>query len=121
MDAFKNPKALKAFICTDVSLDTETILEYYAERWGIEVFFKQEKNNLGFDKYQIRSLKGIKRFWLLTSLAHLLCTTELSMTMPFGKGLRELRKSIHCDVLSYVYNSAQKGVPISVIIDQLVS
>ncbi|MCT4686581.1 hypothetical protein [Vallitalea sp.] len=43
-------------------------------RWPIEVFFKQEKNQIGFDKYQIRSIKGIKRLWLLLSLVHLFCT-----------------------------------------------
>ena len=33
-----NPKALRAFISTDVSLSTEEILNFYVERWDIEVF-----------------------------------------------------------------------------------
>ncbi len=77
-DAFGVSKALKAFICTDVSLETITILEYYTNRWPIEVFFKQEKGHLGFNKYQIRSIKGIKRIWLLQSLVHLICTIGLN-------------------------------------------
>lgn len=32
------PKALRAFICTDVSLDIRKIFDMYVERWLIEVF-----------------------------------------------------------------------------------
>ena len=39
--AFKNPKALHAFLCTDVELDSQTILEYYGKRWPIEIFFRE--------------------------------------------------------------------------------
>lgn len=31
-DAFQEPKALHAFLCTDVSLETQTILDYYSKR-----------------------------------------------------------------------------------------
>ena len=71
-----NPKALRAFISTDVSLSTEEILHFYVKRWEIEVFFRDCKTKLAFDKYQIRSSKGIRRFcsvtakqnWLLTNI-----------------------------------------------------
>jgi len=39
--AFGEPKALRAFLSTDVSLETETISAYYAKRWPIEIFFRQ--------------------------------------------------------------------------------
>ena len=64
-DAFGVPRALRAFICTDISLSTQEILNYYLERWTIEVFFRQAKQKLALDKYQIRSSRGIRRFWLL--------------------------------------------------------
>ncbi|HCY36688.1 MAG TPA: hypothetical protein DHV24_06070 [Candidatus Margulisbacteria bacterium] len=32
-DNFKGKKAPHAFLCTDVELDTLTILEYYSKRW----------------------------------------------------------------------------------------
>ena len=54
-DTFHNPKALRAFISTDVSLSTREILDKYVERWPVEVFFRQSKNMLAFDRYQIRS------------------------------------------------------------------
>nr|WP_230197633.1 transposase [Thermoanaerobacterium xylanolyticum] len=59
--AFKNQNALHAFICTDTELDTETILNYYSQRWPIEIFFRQTKNNLGLNTYQVRSTKSIDR------------------------------------------------------------
>lgn len=36
--AFGKPKALRAFLSTDVSLSTDEILSYYVCRWPIEVF-----------------------------------------------------------------------------------
>ena len=110
--AFKDPKALRAFICTDVSLDTTTILEHYAGRWCIETFFSQVKDSLGFGKYQIRSTKGIDRLWTLMALFHLLCTMGLGKAMPFGEGQQLLRKGISEDKVIFIYQCAQKGIPI---------
>lgn len=36
--AFGKPKALRAFLCMDVSLSTNEILDNYVCRWPIEVF-----------------------------------------------------------------------------------
>ncbi|MBJ6361635.1 IS701 family transposase [Paenibacillus sp. MAHUQ-46] len=74
--AFGEQKALRAFLCTDVSLTTETICTYYSKRWPIEIFFRQSKNNLGFDTYQVRSATAFIRkncekvFWLDSLLIH---------------------------------------------------
>ena len=59
--AFGNPKALRAFISTNVALSTQEILSWYVCRWPIEVFFRQCKEKLALDGYQIRSAQGIKR------------------------------------------------------------
>jgi hypothetical protein len=40
------------FLCTDVKLSDARILEIYALRWSIEVYFKEIKQNLGFLKEQ---------------------------------------------------------------------
>ena len=40
------------FLCTDVKLSETKILEVYALRWSIEVYFKEIKQNLGFLKEQ---------------------------------------------------------------------
>ena len=53
--AFGNPKALRAFLSTDVSLSTGEILSFYVCRWQIEVFFRQCKDKLALGSCQIRS------------------------------------------------------------------
>lgn len=68
--AFGKPKVLRAFRRTDVSLSTNEALSCYACRQSIEVFFRQCKDKLALDSYQIRSMKGIQRYWLLMSLTH---------------------------------------------------
>lgn len=42
------------FLTTDYQLKDEKILEVYALRWGIEVYFKEAKQKLGFLKEQSR-------------------------------------------------------------------
>ncbi len=42
------------FLTTDSQLEEEKILEVYALRWGIEVYFKEAKQKLGFLKEQSR-------------------------------------------------------------------
>jgi len=49
-DAGKKDWAL--FLTTDVHLSRSKILEIYALRWGIEVYFKEAKQHLGFLKEQ---------------------------------------------------------------------
>lgn len=102
-EAFHSPKALRAFICTDVSLETEEILNTYVERWLIEIFFRQSKGKLAFNKYQIRTSKGIRRYWLLMSLAHLICCTGTGKCLPFEKGYAIFQKQLRAEKIEYIY------------------
>lgn len=105
-EAFHHPKALRAFICTDTSLSTQEILDTYTERWPIEVYFRQARNILAFDKYQMRSAKGICRYWLLMSLAHFICCTTEQKGVPFGKferGYAFFRQKIQEERITYFY------------------
>ena len=36
------------FLCTDAKLGMSKVLEVYALRWGVEVYFKEAKQHLGF-------------------------------------------------------------------------
>ena len=97
-----NPKVLKAFISTDVSFSTEEILNFYVERWDIEVFFRDCKTKPAFDKYQIRSAKSIRHFWLLTSLAHLTSCLQ-SDNFDFSQGYHLLSDTILREHILYIY------------------
>ena len=108
VEAMNNPKALRAFISTDVSLSTEEILNIYVNRWEIEVFFRNCKTKLAFDRYQIRSSKGIKRFWIITSLAYFIACSE-SKSFDFSEGFRLLSDEIRNEKIRYIYEFGKSG------------
>lgn len=112
-DAFGKPNALRAFLCTDVSLSTQEILDLYLNRWEIEVFFRQSKQKLAFDKYQIRSTCGIRRFWILMSLAYYLCCMRAGKSCCFHEGFALLRKAIVQERVTFIYNCGVSHVPLS--------
>ena len=56
------------FLTTDSQLEDEKILEVYALRWGIEVYFKEAKQKLGFLKEQSRHYSAYIASIHLTSL-----------------------------------------------------
>ncbi len=38
---------LRSFLSTDIKTELQAILEYYAKRWSIEIYFRQTKETLG--------------------------------------------------------------------------
>ncbi len=92
--AFRNPKALRAFLNTDVSLSADEILSYYVCRWPIEIFFRQCKDKLALNSYQMRSAQGIRRFWLPMSLAHFMCVAGPGEIDSFKNGYYQI-----CDII----------------------
>jgi len=48
-----------AFAATDSTLSSQRILEYYSQRWSIEVFFKNCKQYLNYGKEQMSNLDSI--------------------------------------------------------------
>lgn len=109
-DAFHVPGALRAFLSTDVSLSTREILDKYVERWPVEVFFRQSKDKLAFDRYQIRSSEGIRRYWLLMSLAHFIACTSCGETMSFEDGYAFISRRIQEERLRYIYQCGVRNI-----------
>ena len=99
------------FISTDVSLTTQEILDRYAGRCPVEVFFRQSKDKLAFDRYQIRSSKGIRRYWLLMSLAHLIACTGYGETMSFEEGYAYIYSHIQEERLRFIYQCGARHIP----------
>ena len=110
--AFGVPRALRAFICTDCSLTTQEILNLYLERWAIEVFFRQAKQKLALDKYQIRSSRGIRRFWLLMSLAHFICCTGTGKPLPLQEGFSAIRTQLYRERICFIYQCGVSREPL---------
>lgn len=47
------------------NLRPEKLLQIYQMRWAVETFFRDAKQHLGLEDYQMRKLKGIKSHWCL--------------------------------------------------------
>lgn len=112
---FKKDGSLHAFLCTDTELSTQTILEYYSKRWPIEIFFRQTKNNLGLNTYQVRSTKSIDRLLVLISLTYIYCSIQKNANDSFSKGLIICRNEVKKDHIQWIYECAQKNVPIETV------
>lgn len=109
-DGFHAPKALRTFISTDVSLSTHETLDRYVERWLVEIFFRQGKNQLALDRYQIRSSKGIRRYWLLMSLSHFIACTGSGNTRSFEDGYTFFYNRIREERIYYIYQCGARNI-----------
>jgi len=67
-----------AYFATDqIRWEGTRILKTYSKRWNIETFFRDSKQNLGLEDYQLRDLWGIERHWYLILLAYSLQVSGL--------------------------------------------
>jgi hypothetical protein len=99
----KEPEAAQAskkdwalFLTTDIGLSMSKMLEIYALRWGIEVYFKDAKQHLGFFAEQTRSFAShTAAIRYLVLVHHKLANQEL--------GVADVRSNIQerMDILSY--------------------
>ena len=77
-----------AVFTTNTALPAKRILEFYRNRWDIEVFFKMSKQNLGLKAYQNRNLNAIESYVRVSLCAHNL------LTHVFINDLREKGKKL---------------------------
>ena len=117
-DSLYHPKALRAFLCTNAALSDAQILALYVQRWQIEVFFRESKRRLAMEQYQICSVKGIQRFWLIASLAHLLACCE-SPAFNFSEGYSLIAYKVRCDQITAIFDFACSGGEVSSLLDML--
>lgn len=61
---------IRVFFSTDPTISVETILETYAGRWGIEVFFRDAKQHLGFADSQARVEAAVLRMAPMVGLLY---------------------------------------------------
>ncbi len=63
-------KNSKCFITNNFEEKAETIISQYKTRWSIDNFYRQSKDNLAFDQFQVRSGLSIMRHWTMIFLAY---------------------------------------------------
>ena len=89
-------KKWQAFLSTDLELESHEILEYYARRWSIEVFFKDGKQLLYMGKEQSESFDALIACYSLVMIRYLLLvyiTNKYNHNGPVGPLFRELAES----------------------------
>ena len=90
-NALGQSRALRVFLCSDSSLEDETILAYYSNRWRIEVMFRSHKRYMGFKSFMVRTVKAFERLLVILCLAHFFFSCGRGDILPFHVGLRLAR------------------------------
>jgi SRSO17 transposase len=87
-------KKILGIVSDDPELSAEQIVEVYTHRWGIEVFFKDVKQHLGFGQYQNGSYRAA-----VTHL-HLVCFAYALLTHLRIEGAQGKRKKPNAATVS---------------------
>lgn len=61
-------KSIHILITNDCRLSYKKVVSTYMLRWGIEQMFRELKDSLYFDHYQVRHKEKIMRYWMLCAL-----------------------------------------------------
>ena len=72
----------RVFFCTDPTWDARTILESYAERWAIEVFFRDSKQLFGFADSPALCERAVRRVAPLVGLLFSLLVMWFAEVFP---------------------------------------
>ena len=112
-------------ISTDVSLDNKTIISYYEKRWDIEVSYRYHKTALGFDEFQIQSLKSIHRYWSMIFLTHTFLEIfrvkcgKLYKFKNIGDVILHFRNNYLVKIVSFAHECADNGIDLQSTIAKL--
>ncbi|SUQ48052.1 hypothetical protein CNEONATNEC26_01912 [Clostridium neonatale] len=112
-------------ISTDVSLDNKTIISYYEKRWDIEVSYRYHKTALGFDEFQIQSLKSIHRYWSMIFLTYTFLEIfrvkceKLYKFKNIGDVILHFRNNYLVKIVSFAHECADNGIDLQSTISKL--
>ena len=103
----KNPMYI---LSTDICLSNREIISYYLNRWDIEVSFRYQKDSLGLCHYEMRSLKGIKRYWYIIYLAYNYLTLKNGETSKsIGTKIQEEKMQSKISEINIILELKAKG------------
>ncbi|QPW60818.1 IS701 family transposase [Clostridium botulinum] len=118
-ESFQKEGSLKAFISTDLVLKPLDILFKYTDRWVIEPFFRDCKNYLGLDSYQVKSERSILRYLTIMFITYTYCKLYSSKTLQFNTGLKLAKNNFKKAQIIFIYSAALNGQPIEKIFKNL--
>lgn len=106
-------KSIHILITNNWRLTYKKVIDIYMLRWGIEKFFRELKDSLYFDHYQVRHKEKIMRYWMLCVLVFSLiywvklngCLTKILNYSP--KSFNDFKHALNKLILftSYTYLS----------------
>src|ERR1035441_801556 len=70
IDPATGTKEWAVFITTDTSMAISSMVEHYAYRFGIEVFYKESKQYLGFMDESVRSFEAVTACLHIAAMRH---------------------------------------------------
>ena len=91
------------FLTTDTHLEPQRILELYAMRWAIEVYFKEAKQYLGFLKEQSNHYAAYIASIHLTAMRF--CMLVIAKSLHEANGIADMRQQITANATSIDYAS----------------
>ena len=116
-DDEENP--IKYLATNKIDAPTEHVIRSYAMRWRIETFFRDSKQDLGFEDCEVERDAGANRHWHLLMLAYSCLRlgvadsalgTVLSQTTSLCNDLKHSLKEAVQNLLSWTLNNADQGV-----------
>jgi hypothetical protein len=96
IDPAKGSKEWAVFITTDTSMAISAMVEHYANRFGIEVFYKESKQYLGFMKESVRSFEAVTACLHIAAMRHAVLSS-----LAVLKGVKREEVSNGVAALSY--------------------
>ena len=113
----KDDRDIRVIITNDLNMSHKKAVLTYLERWAIERLFRELKDSLCFDHYQLRHKLKIMRYWMLVLLAWSLIYwirqngylyRSISSSLK-GKSLNECKQALLKLILFSSYASLTKN------------
>lgn len=107
------------------------ILSSYELRWGIETFYRDAKQHLGLEAYQLRNGNGIKRHWYFVLLAHTFLMLNVhnsrlvrrlkAKLTTIGQSSRALADEVTMSLILWIYQNFRKNKNVEEVIQCLIN
>ena len=107
------------------------IISTYELRWSIDAFYRDAKQHLGLEAYQLRNAKGIKRHWYFVFLAYtfLMLNVQNSKLLrrikaniaTIGESSRALADEVTLSLILWVYKNFRNNKPVEEVLQCLLN
>jgi hypothetical protein len=84
----------------------------------VEVFIREYKGKLGLNNYQIHSLKGIRRYYIISMLTYF-CITSRNKKLSFTTNYNNIQNNVFKNLLNFVYSADKEDKSFEKILESL--